>query len=33
MATEPIDSPIGPIQPGHVAAQRFTWQATVAASP
>ncbi len=29
VATRPIDSPIGPIQPGLVAAQRFTWQATV----
>jgi len=29
VATKPIDSPIGPIQPGLVAAQRFTWQGTV----
>lgn len=29
VATAPIESPIGPIQPGRVAAQRFTWQATV----
>lgn len=29
VATAPIDSPIGPIAPGRVAAQRFTWQATV----
>lgn len=29
VATKPIDSPIGPIQPGRVAAQRFTWEATV----
>ncbi|MBE9538433.1 MAG: dihydrodipicolinate reductase [Proteobacteria bacterium] len=29
VATQPIDSPIGVIQPGHVAAQRFTWQGTV----
>jgi len=29
VATQPIDSPIGIIQPGHVAAQRFTWQGTV----
>jgi len=29
VATRPIDSPIGPIQPGRVAAQRFTWEATV----
>jgi hypothetical protein len=30
VATKPIDSPIGPIEPGRVAAQRFTWEATVA---
>ena len=30
VATKPIDSPLGPIQPGRVAAQRFTWEATVA---
>ena len=29
VATQPIDSPIGPIAPGCVAAQRFTWEATV----
>jgi hypothetical protein len=29
VATRPIDSPIGPIQPGRVAAQRFTWEASV----
>jgi len=29
VATVPIDSPIGIIEPGLVAAQRFTWQATV----
>lgn len=29
VATQPIDSPIGPIPPGRVAAQRFTWEATV----
>jgi len=29
LATRPIDSPIGPIEPGRVAAQRFTWEATV----
>jgi hypothetical protein len=29
VATKPIDSPIGPIAPGLVAAQRFTWEATV----
>lgn len=29
IATKPIDSPIGPIEPGRVAAQRFTWEGTV----
>lgn len=29
VATAPIDSPIGAIQPGLVAAQRFLWEATV----
>jgi hypothetical protein len=29
VATETIDSPIGPIGPGRVAAQRFIWEATV----
>ncbi len=29
VATQPIDSPIGSIEPGLVAAQRFTWQGTV----
>jgi len=29
VATVPIDSPIGIIEPGLVAAQRFTWEATV----
>lgn len=29
VATQAIDSPIGLIEPGLVAAQRFTWQATV----
>ncbi len=33
VATAPIDSPIGPIQPGHVAAQRFTWQGTIEGEP
>ncbi len=33
VATAPIDSPIGPIQPGTVAAQRFTWQAVVNGEP
>jgi len=28
-ATEPIESPIGVIEPGRVAAQRFTWEGTV----
>jgi len=29
VATAPIDSPIGPIEPGRVAAQRFHWEALV----
>lgn len=29
VATAPIDSPIGPIQPGLVAAQRFQWDAVL----
>ena len=29
VATAPIDSPIGPITPGLVAAQSFTWEGTV----
>jgi hypothetical protein len=33
VATRPIDSPIGPIEPGLVAAQRFTWEATVDGEP
>ncbi|HUW03933.1 MAG TPA: hypothetical protein VMW08_16385 [Acidimicrobiales bacterium] len=33
VATAPIDSPIGPIEPGTVAAQKFTWQATVGGEP
>jgi hypothetical protein len=33
VATAPIDSPIGPIEPGLVAAQRFTWEASVAGTP
>ena len=33
VATAPIDSPIGPIQPGRVAAQRFTWEGTVGGKP
>ncbi len=33
VATRPIDSPIGAIAPGRVAAQRFTWQGTVRGEP
>jgi hypothetical protein len=33
VATAPIDSPIGPIEPGHVAAQKFTWEGTVRGEP
>ena len=33
VATQPIPSPIGPIPPGRVAAQRFTWQGTVRGEP
>jgi hypothetical protein len=33
VATSPIDSPIGPIAPGTVAAQRFQWEATVDGQP
>ena len=33
VATAPIDSPIGPIEPGRVAAQRFRWTGTVAGEP
>jgi hypothetical protein len=33
LATAPIDSPIGPIAPGRVAAQRFTWQGLVRGEP
>ncbi len=29
VATKSIDSPIGPIEPGRVAAQRFFWEGTV----
>ena len=32
-ATRPIDSPIGVIEPGFVAAQRFTWQGLVDGKP
>jgi hypothetical protein len=33
VATAPIDSPIGAIQPGRVAAQRFTWEGLVRGEP
>ncbi len=33
VAAAPIDSPIGVIEPGLVAAQRFTWQHTVRSEP
>jgi hypothetical protein len=33
VATAPIDSPIGAIEPGLVAAQRFRWQGTVDGEP
>jgi hypothetical protein len=33
VATAPIDSPIGAIQPGTVAAQRFQWEALVDGDP
>jgi hypothetical protein len=33
LATAPIDSPIGPIEPGLVAAQRFRWEGTVDGEP
>jgi hypothetical protein len=33
VATAPIDSPIGPIEPGRVAAQKFCWEATVRGEP
>jgi hypothetical protein len=33
VATKPIDSPMGVIEPGTVAAQRFTWTATVGGVP
>ena len=32
-ATKPIDSPIGVIEPGRVAAQRFTWEGLVRGEP
>jgi hypothetical protein len=33
VATAPIDSPIGPIPPGCIAAQKFCWEATVRGTP
>lgn len=33
VATAPIDSPIGPIPPGRVAAHRFTWEGTIDGAP
>ncbi len=33
VATAPIDSPIGPIAPGRIAAQKFCWEATVRGTP
>ena len=33
VATAPIDSPIGKIEPGRVAAQRFTWEGLVRGEP
>lgn len=33
VATAPIESPVGVIEPGTVAAQRFTWQGTVGGEP
>ena len=33
VATAPVDSPIGPIQPGKVAAQRFRWEGLVDGEP
>ena len=33
VATAPIDSPIGSIEPGRVAAQRFTWEGLVRGKP
>jgi hypothetical protein len=33
VATAPLDTPVGPIEPGTVAAQRFTWQGTVGGEP
>jgi len=33
VATAPVDSPIGPIQPGRVAAQRFRWEGLIDGEP
>ncbi len=33
VATRPIDSPVGTIDTGTVAAQRFTWQGTIGGEP
>jgi hypothetical protein len=33
VATAPIESPVGTLAPGSVAAQRFTWQGTVRGEP
>ena len=33
VATAPVDSPIGPIAPGRVAAQRFRWEGLVDGRP
>ena len=33
VATAPIDSPIGPIGPGRIAAQKFCWEGTVRGTP
>lgn len=33
VATEPIDAPIGVVEPGQVAARRFHWRATVDGEP
>jgi 2,4-diaminopentanoate dehydrogenase len=33
VATAPIESPIGPIEPGQVAARRFRWEATAGERP
>jgi hypothetical protein len=33
VATAPVDSPIGPIPPGRIAAQKFCWEATVRGEP